>query len=118
MLQYSKIWVVVKIMVPFWVLSIIWHLIFRGPKKGTIILTTTHMVWYSRGNQEPWVEVQSKGSPVVGLGSQAVYSSLTMGLEGFRIGVQESFTQQGLFQVHSTYSYQGAGCPSLQSAVP
>ena len=26
------IWVVVKILVPFWVLSIIRHLIFRGPK--------------------------------------------------------------------------------------
>ena len=28
------IWVVVKIMVPFWVLIIIRHLIFRVPKKG------------------------------------------------------------------------------------
>ena len=28
-------WVVVKIMVPFWVLIIIRHLIFRVPKKGT-----------------------------------------------------------------------------------
>ena len=27
-------WVVVKIMVPFWVLIIIRHLIFRVPKKG------------------------------------------------------------------------------------
>ena len=27
-------WVVVKILVPFWVLSIIRHLVFRGPKKG------------------------------------------------------------------------------------
>ena len=27
-------WVVVKIMVPFWVLNIIRHLIFRVPKKG------------------------------------------------------------------------------------
>ena len=26
-------WVVVKIMVPFWVLSIIRHLLFRGPKR-------------------------------------------------------------------------------------
>ena len=28
------IWVVVKIMVPFWVLIIIRHLIFRVPTKG------------------------------------------------------------------------------------
>ena len=28
------IWVVVKIMIPFWVLIIIRHLIFRVPKKG------------------------------------------------------------------------------------
>ena len=28
------IWVVVKIMVPFWIPIIIWHLIFRVPKKG------------------------------------------------------------------------------------
>ena len=33
--------VVVKIMVPSWVLNIIRHLIFRVPQKGTIILTTT-----------------------------------------------------------------------------
>ena len=32
--KHSKsIWVVVKMMVPFWVLSIIRHLVFRGPKK-------------------------------------------------------------------------------------
>ena len=40
------IWVVamvVKIMVPFGVLIIIPHLIFRVPKKGAIILTTTHI---------------------------------------------------------------------------
>ena len=30
-------------MVPFWVLIIIWHLIFRVPQKGAIILTTTQM---------------------------------------------------------------------------
>ena len=30
-------------MVPFWIPSIIRHLIFRVPKKGTIILTTTHV---------------------------------------------------------------------------
>ena len=39
-------WVVVKIRVPFWVLNIIRHLIFRVPKKGTLILTTTHMKPY------------------------------------------------------------------------
>ena len=37
-------WLVVKIMVPFWVPIIIRPLIFRVPKKGTIILTTTHVV--------------------------------------------------------------------------
>ena len=25
--------------------SIFWHLIFRVPKKGTTILTTTHIIW-------------------------------------------------------------------------
>ena len=30
-------------MVPFWVPIIIRHLIFRVPKKGFIILTTTHI---------------------------------------------------------------------------
>ena len=28
------IWVVVKIVVPFWVLSMMRHLVFRGPKTG------------------------------------------------------------------------------------
>ena len=28
------VWVVVKSMVPFWVLIPIWHRIFRVPKKG------------------------------------------------------------------------------------
>ena len=37
------IWVVVKIMVPFWVLGIIRHLIFRGPKRGPLLWTTTHI---------------------------------------------------------------------------
>ena len=31
--QYG-IWVVVKIMVPFWLLTIMRQLVFRGPKKG------------------------------------------------------------------------------------
>ena len=35
--------VVVKIRVPLWVLNIIRHLLFRVPKKGTLILTTTRM---------------------------------------------------------------------------
>ena len=30
----EAMWVVVKIMAPFWVLSIIRHLVFRGPKGG------------------------------------------------------------------------------------
>ena len=34
---------VVKIVVPFWVLNFIRHLVFRGPKKGTIISTTIHI---------------------------------------------------------------------------
>ena len=28
------VWMVVKIMVPFWVLNIILHLVFREPKRG------------------------------------------------------------------------------------
>ena len=32
--ELGAMWVVVKIMVPFWVLIIIRHLIFRVPKKG------------------------------------------------------------------------------------
>ena len=39
----SLIWVVVRIMVPFWVPIFIRHLLFKVPKKGTIMLTTTHM---------------------------------------------------------------------------
>ena len=31
---WMDIWVVVKIMVPLWVLNIVRHLIFRVPKKG------------------------------------------------------------------------------------
>ena len=31
---WKLIWVVVKVMVPFWVLIIIRHLIFRVPQKG------------------------------------------------------------------------------------
>ena len=41
----SVVWVVVKIMVPFWVPITIWHLIFRVPKKGIIILTSTHILY-------------------------------------------------------------------------
>ena len=41
-------------MVPFWVPTIIRHRIFRVPQKGTIILTTTHVlvqrVFLKRGN--------------------------------------------------------------------
>ena len=33
-IQSSAMWVVVKIMVPFWVPIIIRHLLFRVPKKG------------------------------------------------------------------------------------
>ena len=40
---FNFMWVVVKIMVPFWVPSIIRHLISGVPKK-TLILTITH-VW-------------------------------------------------------------------------
>ena len=42
-LVYIDIWVVAKIMVPFWVPNIIRHLLFRVPKRGTIILRTTHI---------------------------------------------------------------------------
>ena len=40
---WGYIWVVVKIMVPFWVPIIIRHPILMVPQKGTIILTTTHI---------------------------------------------------------------------------
>ena len=33
-IRYVQTWVVVKMMVPFWIPSTIWHLIFRVPKKG------------------------------------------------------------------------------------
>ena len=39
----GDIWVVVKIMVPFWIPNIIRPLIFRVPQNGTIILRTTHI---------------------------------------------------------------------------
>ena len=39
----GKSWVVLKIMAAFGVLSIIRHRVFRGFKKGTIILTTTQL---------------------------------------------------------------------------
>ena len=31
--QGRGIWVIIKMMVPFWVLAIIRHLVFRGPKR-------------------------------------------------------------------------------------
>ena len=37
----KAIWVVVKIMIPFWIPSIIWHLIFGIPQNRTIMLTIT-----------------------------------------------------------------------------
>ena len=43
------IWVVVKVMVLVWIPIIMRHLIFRVPKKGVIILTTTHLSSYSMG---------------------------------------------------------------------
>ena len=36
--------VVVKIRVPFWILKLIRHLLFRVPQKGTLILTTAHIL--------------------------------------------------------------------------
>ena len=44
--RYLCMWVVVKIMVPFWVLIIIRHLLFRVPQKSTLILKTTHVGTY------------------------------------------------------------------------
>ena len=43
-LLHYAMWVVVKIMVPFWVPVFLRHLLFRVPKMGALILTTTH-VW-------------------------------------------------------------------------
>ena len=40
------IWVAVKIMVPVWCLNMIRFLGFTGPQKGTIILTTAHLVFF------------------------------------------------------------------------
>ena len=42
-LGVADIWVVVKIRVPFWDPIIVRHPLFRVPKKGTPILTATHM---------------------------------------------------------------------------
>ena len=39
----ALIWVVVKIIVPFWIPIIMRHLTSRVPPKGIIILTTTHI---------------------------------------------------------------------------
>ena len=39
----QRAWAAVKILVPFWFNNTIRHLVFRG-QKGTIILTTTHML--------------------------------------------------------------------------
>ena len=46
-------WVVVKNMVPFWVLNIIRHLVFRRPPTGTVILITAHILtdWLLRVSQ-------------------------------------------------------------------
>ena len=40
-------WLVVKIMVPFWVPIITRHLLFRVAQKGTLILTTAHVTMYT-----------------------------------------------------------------------
>ena len=40
-------WLVVKIMVPFWVPIITRHLLFRVAQEGTLILTTTHVTMYT-----------------------------------------------------------------------
>ena len=59
-------WVVVKIMVPFWVLVIIRHLMFRAPKRGPN-LTTTHMPNKKPlaldSNREPEPKVQDPRRP-------------------------------------------------------
>ena len=48
----SKLWSL------FWVPNITRHLIFRVPKKGGIILTTTHMFW-SSGRRSDYIRVPS-----------------------------------------------------------
>ena len=45
-----SLWMVVKIMVFFGVLRLIRHLVFRGPQKRTIVLTTTVI---NPGSYEP-----------------------------------------------------------------
>ena len=42
-------WVVVKIMVPFWVPEILGAVLYSGPQKGTLILTTTQFVFRTQG---------------------------------------------------------------------
>ena len=39
-------------MVPFWFLSKIRHLVFGGPKQGTIILTTAHILYMKAQNKK------------------------------------------------------------------
>ena len=47
---------VVKIMVPVWVLGMTRHLVLLGRKKWTIILTTTHMsVDMTVADNAPWL---------------------------------------------------------------
>ena len=66
-----------EVLVPFWVLSVIRHLVFRGP-KGTIILTTSHteigsiclfsLAWPLGGhcNAEEWKRLASEGQSLCG----------------------------------------------------
>ena len=53
-------WVVVKIMVPFWIPIILQHLIFGGPKKWITFLTTTHVDSFGEFHEES-LEVAPKG---------------------------------------------------------
>ena len=48
MTSFKGIRVVPKIMGPLWVDIILWHLLFGGYQKGTLILRTTH-IDYSGG---------------------------------------------------------------------
>ena len=88
-------WVVVKIMVPFWVPIIIRHLLFRVPKKGTIILTTTHV------------------------SCQGVYWLRSVGgtVVGFGVGMRQmSFvdSQRAVSRVHVRLGFRVCGLESLR----
>ena len=78
-------WLVVKTMVPPWILDIIRHLVFRGPKRGPIILTTTHVAM-RRSRTSSQTRLRRPGSGTV----------------------YESHHEQWLFSIGSPWLHRGA----------